>query len=142
MLDAGAVQVTWVWLSCLQADGGNRPLASRLWFARMTAFISGPLVGLGSGLCDIVAEALGCPLEPPLRPAQMPSPAMSTTTAASATIQRGCRYQRGPPGPPRDGGAPASWPGPPGPATPYSRRWEVRVPPSWPPPDRPAAGGP
>ena len=116
------MQVTYVWLSCLQADGGNRPLAWRLLFARMTAFISGPVVGLGFGLGDIVVEALACAPEPPLRPAQMPTPARSTTTAASAASQRGRRYQRGPRGSPWDGGAPAGWPGSPGPAMPYSRR--------------------
>src|SRR5215831_9330983 len=110
MPGAGAVQVTWVWVFCLQADGGSRPLAWRLEFVRMTARISAPIAGLGFGLCDIDIEAVGCPWEPPLRPAQMPTPARSTTTAASAAIQRGCRYQRGPRGPPWDGGAPADWP--------------------------------
>src|SRR5512140_1673557 len=109
MPEAGAVQVTWVWLSCLQVDGGSWPLASLLLFARISAAISAPVVGLGFGLGVIVVEAWACPPEPPLRPAQMPTPARSTTTAASAASQRGCRYQRGPRGSPWDGGAPAGW---------------------------------
>ena len=97
---AGAVQVTWVAVSCLQADGGSMPPASLLLFARMTAFIS----ALGTGLCDAAPE---CAPEPPLRPTQVPTPARTKTTAASTAIQRGCRYHCGPRGPAGDGGAPA-----------------------------------
>src|SRR5690348_5596894 len=119
----GAVQVTWVGLSCLQAEGGSRPEASLLLFARVSAFIS----ALGTGLCDAVP---GCAPEPPLRPIQVPTPARTRTTAASTAIQRGCRYHCGSRGPPGDGGgAAAGGPGSPGPATPYSRRWEAMVPP-------------
>src|SRR5215469_4495635 len=127
---AGAAQVTWVGVFCVQVEGGSMPLAALLWFARVSAFVS----ALGGGVCDVVPEVL--------RPIQVPSPARSTTAAASAAIQRGCRYQRGPRGSPWAGGTPAGWPGSPGPATPYSRRWEARVPPDWPASARPAAGWP
>src|ERR1700733_14728350 len=81
---AGAVQVTWVGVSCLQADGGSMPPASLLLFARMTAFISAP----GTGLCDAVPE---CTPEPPLRPMTKarlmkyrPVPAMTPTRQNAA----------------------------------------------------------
>src|ERR1700730_8888 len=95
---AGAVQVTWVGVSCVQAEGGSRPVASLLLFARMSAFIS----ALGTGF-----EAPACAPEPLLRPIQVPRPATTRTAAASTAIQRGCRYHRGPRGPRGDGGAPA-----------------------------------
>src|SRR3954447_9465477 len=97
MPPVGAVQVTWVGVVCLQAEGGSIPVASLLLFARMTAFIS----ALGTGLCDAAPE---CAPEPPLRPIQVLRPATTRTTAASTAIQRGCRYHRGPRSP---RGAPA-----------------------------------
>ena len=103
---AGAVQVTWFGLSCLQADGGSWPLASLLLFVTISAFISAPVVGLGFGLGDIAGAALGC--EPaPLTPTQVLTPATTRITAASTAIQRGRRYHCGSCGPPGDGGAPA-----------------------------------
>src|SRR5258705_9525686 len=103
---AGAVQVTWVELSCLQEEGGSLPVASPLLFARTSAVISALVVGLGFGVEDIFIAAFGG--EPdPLRPTQVPTPARTRTTAASAAIQRGRRYHCGPRGPPGDGGAPA-----------------------------------
>src|SRR6266487_1029115 len=105
---AGAVQVTLARLSCLQLEGGSLPVASALLFARMSAFISALVVGLGLADIDgIVVARLACEPEP-LRPAQVPSPAATRTTAASAASQPGRRYQRGPRGPPGDGGALAS----------------------------------
>src|SRR6476619_7374676 len=80
---AGAVQVTWVGVFCLQADGGSMPPASLLLFARMTAFISAP----ATGLCDAVPD---CAPEPPLRPIQVLRPATTRTTAANTAIQRAC----------------------------------------------------
>src|SRR5689334_18272420 len=135
---AGAVQVTWVGVSCLQAEAGSRPVASLLLFARRSAFIS----ALGTGSCDVVPGAPACAPEPLLRPIQVPRPATTRTAAASTAIQRGCRYQRGPRGPRGDGGAPAARSGSAGPAAPCSRRWEATVPPEWPAPARPAAGWP
>src|SRR5580692_10590947 len=93
---AGAVQVTWVGVSCVQAEGGSRPVAPLLLFARMSAFIS----VLGTGF-----EAPACAPEPLLRPIQVPRPATTRTAAASTAIQRGCRYQRGPRGLARTGPA-------------------------------------
>src|SRR3954466_7347631 len=100
MPPGGAVQVTWVGVFCLQAEGGSRPVASLLLFARRTAFIS----ALGAGLCGAAPE---CAPEPPLRPIQVLRPATPRPPAASTAIQRGCRYHCGPRGPAGDGGAPA-----------------------------------
>src|SRR5258705_485475 len=108
---AGAVQVTWVELSCLQEEGGSLPVASPLLFARRSAVISAPGVGLGFGVEDIFIAALGGCEPEPLRPIQVPTPARTRTTAASAAIQRGRRYPCGPRGPPRDGGALQGGPG-------------------------------
>ena len=108
MPGAGAVQVTWVGVFCLQVEGGSRPLASLLLFARMSAFIS----AIGTGLCDIVPEVPACPLEP-LRPIQVPSPATARISTASGASQRGWRYQCGPRGRSGGGWAPAGWPGSP-----------------------------
>src|SRR2546421_3276816 len=104
---AGAVQVSLAGLSCLQLEGGSLPVASALLFARMSAFISALVVGLGLADIDgIVVAPLAC--EPdPFRPTQVPRPAATRTTATSVAIQRGWRYQRGPRGRPGDGGAPA-----------------------------------
>src|SRR5436309_2909984 len=103
---AGAVQVTWAGLSCLQVEGGSLPVASPLLFARASALISGPAVGLGVGVDDIFAATLACEPEP-LRPTQVLTPATTRATAASTAIQRGRRYHCGSCGPPGDGGAPA-----------------------------------
>src|SRR5690349_15179992 len=103
---AGAVQVTCVELSCLQVEGGSLPVASPLLLVRASAVIRALVFGLGFGVDDIFIEAFACEPEP-LRAAQVPTPASSTTTAASATIQRGRRYHRGPGAPPADGGTPA-----------------------------------
>src|SRR6266513_2887689 len=115
MPEAGAVQVTCVELSCLQVEGGNLPVASQLLLVRVSAVISALVFGLGFGVDDIFIAALAC-VPDPLRPTQVPTPASSTTTAASATIQRGRRYHRGSRGPPGDGGA---HPGGPYPGCPY-----------------------
>src|ERR1700759_4528602 len=110
MPGAGAVQVTWVAEACLQVEGGSRPWAWALLFVTMIAFISALVAGFGFGGIDGIVEAPACEPEP-LRPAQMPTPARSTTAAASAASQRGCRYQRGPFGWPGGGGVPApGWP--------------------------------
>src|SRR4029077_15322224 len=116
-------------LVCLQVEGGSLPVASPLLLARTIALISGLGVGLGLGVCDIsLAPVSGEP--EPLRPTQVPAPARTRTTAASTAIQRGLRYHCGSRGPPGDGGgAAAGGPGSPGPAMPYSRRWEAMVPP-------------
>ena len=106
MPGAGAVQVTCVELSCLQVEGGSLPVASPLLFVRMSAVISALVFGLGFGVDDIVIAAFGCEPEP-LSPTQVPTPASTRTTAASAAIQRGRRYHCGSRGPPGDGGAPA-----------------------------------
>src|SRR5215467_7931416 len=104
---AGAVQVTTVALVCLQVEGGSWPVASPLLLARTTAAISGLGVGLGLGVCDGLIAAVACEPEP-LRPIQVPTPARSRTTAASAAIQRGRRYHCGSRGPPGDGGGAAA----------------------------------
>ncbi len=125
---AGAVQVTLAGLSCLQVEGGSLPVASALLSARMSALISAPAAGFGLADIDgIVVALLACELDP-LRPAQMPNPAATRITAASAASQSGRRYQRGPRGRPEGGGAPPGWPGSPGPSMPNSRRWDVRAP--------------
>src|SRR5690349_1636305 len=127
MPGAGAVQVTVVAPACLQVEGGIRPLASALWFARMSAAISALLVGFGFGDIDAIA-ALGCGPDR-LSPAQVPSPARTRATAASTAIQRGWRYQRGSRGPGGAAAGPACGPGPPGSGPLAARRWEARVPP-------------
>src|ERR1700760_372777 len=106
MPDAGAVQVTCVAVSCLQVEGGSLPVASPLLFVKASAVIRALVFGLGFGVDNIFIASFGWVPEP-LRPIQVPTPASSTTTAASATIQRGRRYPCGPRGPPDDGGAPA-----------------------------------
>src|SRR5437773_8117058 len=106
MPGAGAVQVTCVELSCLQVEGGSLPVASPLLLVSASAVISALVFGFGFGVDDIFIEAFACEPEP-LRPTQVPTPASSTTTAASAAIQRGRRYHFGSRGPPADGGAPA-----------------------------------
>src|SRR5690242_1251050 len=116
----GAVQVTLAGLSCLQAEGGSWPFASGLLFARASAAISALVVGFGLADIDGIV-ALWCDLDP-FSPAQVPRPARTRTTAASAAIQRGRRYQRGSRGPADGGtadGGPAAWPCvPPGPGSP------------------------
>src|SRR6266852_2865180 len=125
----GAVQVTLAGLSCLQVEGGSLPVASALSFARMSAFISAPATGFGLADIDgIVVAPFACEPEA-LRPAQVPRPAATRTTAATAASQRVRRYQRGSRGRPGAGWALAGWPGSPGPAMPDSRRCDVRVPP-------------
>src|SRR6266487_3875926 len=135
---AGAVQVTLAGLSCLQDEGGSLPVASALWFARMSAFISALVVGLGLADIDGIVIALFACEPDPLRPAQVPRPAATRITAASAASQRGRRYQRGSRGRLDRGGAPAGCPGSPGPAVPNSRRCDVRAPHGCPVPETPA----
>src|SRR5215475_3131679 len=127
---AGAVQVTLAGLSCLQVEGGSWPLASALLFARMSAFIS----ALGAGVCFGAADIDGMFIalfacEPAaFRPAQVPRPAATRITAASAASQPGRRYQRRSRGRPAGGGALAGGPGLSGPVGPDSRRCEMMVP--------------
>src|SRR5204862_183324 len=110
MPEAGAVQVTCVELFCLQVEGGSLPVASPLLLVRASAVISALVFGLGFGVDDIFIAAFGC-VPGPLRATQVPTPASSRTTAASAAIQRGRRYHCGPSGPPGAGGVPAGVPG-------------------------------
>ena len=59
---AGAVHVTIVALCCLQVEGGSRPLAPPLWFARMIALISA--LGLAFGLAGADEAAWLCAWDP------------------------------------------------------------------------------
>src|SRR6266536_1721610 len=107
MAAAGAVQVTFAGLSCLQVGGGSLPLASALALVRASALISALAVCAGFGLDGVMVGMLLPGELVALRPAQVPRPAAARTSAASAASQRGRRYQRGAGGRPAGGGAPA-----------------------------------
>src|SRR5579864_32255 len=92
-------------LFCLQLDGGRKPLASPLWLVTASAIISALSAGFfGAG--DMVGMALPLCDPEPLSPAQVPRPAMTSSSAASTAIHRGWRYHRGPRGRPGGGRAP------------------------------------